>query len=47
MEYASNPKAGFDYEILETIEAGVVLEGHEVKAIKTGKASIKVPYVKI
>ncbi|MDP3792196.1 MAG: SsrA-binding protein SmpB [bacterium] len=46
-EYANNPKAGFDYQILETIEAGVVLEGHEVKAIKTGKASIKGSYVKI
>ena len=46
-EYASNPKAGFDYEILETIEAGIVLEGHEVKAIKTGKASIKGSYAKI
>ena len=47
MEYANNPKAGFDYEILETIEAGIVLEGHEVKAIKTGKVSIKGSYVKI
>ena len=47
VEYATNPKAGFDYEILETIETGVVLEGHEVKAIKTGKASIKGSYVKI
>ena len=47
VEYANNPKAGFDYDILETIEAGVVLEGHEVKAIKTGKASIKGSYVKI
>ena len=46
-EYASNPKAGFDYEILETIEAGIILEGHEVKAIKTGKASIKGFYAKI
>ena len=46
-EYATNPKAGFDYEILETIEAGLVLEGHEVKSIKTGKASIKGSYVKI
>ena len=46
-EYANNSKAGFDYEILETIEAGIVLEGHEVKAIKTGKASIKGAYVKI
>ena len=47
MEYANNPKASFDYEILETLEAGIVLEGHEVKAIKTGKASIKGSYVKI
>ena len=46
-EYAANPKAGFDYEILETMEAGLVLEGHEVKSIKTGKASIKGSYVKI
>ena len=45
--YANNPKAGFDYEILETIEAGIVLEGHEVKSIKTGKISIKGSYVKI
>jgi len=47
MEYANNPKAHFDYEILETLEAGLVLEGHEVKSIKTGKASIKGAYVKI
>src|SRR3989344_2504120 len=47
MEYATNSKASFDYEILETIEAGVVLEGPEVKSIKTGKASIKGSYVKI
>ena len=44
---AENRKAGFDYEILETLEAGLVLEGHEVKSIKTGKASIKGSYVKI
>ncbi len=46
-EYTTNPRAYYDYEILETIEAGVVLEGHEVKAIKTGKVSIKGSYVKI
>lgn len=46
-EYASNPRATFDYEILETIEAGLILKGHEVKAIKTGKAVIKGSYVKI
>ncbi len=47
MEYATNSRAGFDYEILETLEAGVVLFGHEVKSVKTGKASIKGSYVKI
>lgn len=46
-EYANNSKASFDYEILETIEAGLVLHGHEVKSIKTGKISIKGSYVKI
>ncbi len=46
-EYANNSKAGFDYEILETIEAGLVLKGYEVKSIKSGKASIKGSFVKI
>ena len=46
-EYANNPKAGFDYEILETIEAGIVLKGYEVKSIKMGKVSIRGAYVKI
>ncbi|KKT82775.1 MAG: SsrA-binding protein [Candidatus Yanofskybacteria bacterium RIFCSPHIGHO2_02_FULL_44_12b] len=46
-EYANNPKANFDYEILETIEAGIVLTGQEVKSIKNGMASIRGSYVKI
>ncbi len=36
-----NKKALFDYEILETIEAGLVLEGHEVKSLRQGSASMK------
>ncbi len=47
MEYAANPRASFDYEILETIEAGLVLKGFEVKAIRDGKASLRGAYVKI
>jgi len=47
VEYASNPKANFDYEIVETVEAGIVLRGFEVKAIKSGKASLRGAYVKI
>lgn len=46
-DYATNPKAFHDYEILETTEAGMVLRGYEVKSIKTGKVSIKGSYVKI
>jgi len=46
-DFAINPKANFDYDILETIEAGLELFGHEVKSIKTGKASIRGAYVKI
>lgn len=46
-DLASNPRATFDYEILETLEAGLVLKGHEVKSIKTGGASLKGSYVKI
>jgi len=45
--YATNDKARFDYEILETFEAGLVLKGYEVKAIKDGKVSIRGAYVKI
>jgi len=37
---ATNKKAHFDYEILEKIEAGIVLTGIEAKAVKTGKADL-------
>jgi len=33
--FAENKKAGFDYEILEKFEAGLVLNGQEAKSIKT------------
>ena len=37
----SNKKAYFDYEILETVEAGIVLEGSEVKSVKLGNARLR------
>ena len=37
---AVNRRARFDYEIDETIEAGLVLRGTEVKSLRAGKASI-------
>lgn len=35
-----NRKARFEYEILDTYTAGIVLAGTEIKAIREGKASI-------
>jgi len=42
-----NKKAFFDYEILETLEAGVVLNGSEVKSVKAGHVQLKGSYVSI
>lgn len=39
--YAENKGARRNYEILETFEAGIVLLGHEVKAVRAGKCSLK------
>ena len=38
---ASNRRARHDYEILDQVEAGVVLEGSEVKSLRDGKAQLK------
>ena len=35
-----NKKASFDYEILDTYVAGIVLTGTEIKSIRAGKASL-------
>jgi len=42
---ATNKRAKFDYNILKTFEAGLVLKGYEVKAVKNGKMSLKGAYV--
>ncbi len=42
---AENKKAYFDYKILETFEAGLVLIGQEVKSIKSGRVNLKGSYV--
>ncbi len=44
-DLVSNKKAYFDYEILDTFEAGVVLAGYEVKALRANKASLNGAYV--
>jgi len=40
-----NKKAYFDYFIEETFEAGLVLEGWEVKSLRAGRAQLKEAYV--
>ena len=37
---AQNRKARFDYAIKETIEAGIVLKGPEVKSLRAGRATL-------
>lgn len=41
---AENRRARFDYEILDTMEAGIVLTGTEVKSLRNGKAQITESY---
>jgi SsrA-binding protein len=42
-----NRKARFNYEIKDTLEAGIVLTGPEVKSVKKGQISLNEAFVKI
>ena len=42
-----NKRARFEYEILEQIEAGIVLTGTEIKALRSSKASITESFCQI
>ncbi len=44
---ADNRKARFNYEIIDTLEAGIALTGTEVKSLRGGKAQIKDGYAAI
>lgn len=44
---ASNRRARHDFEILETVEAGLVLMGSEIKSIRAGQASLQESFVSI
>ena len=44
---ATNRKAYHDYTILETLEAGVVLSGSEIKSVRESRVSLGESYVKI
>jgi len=44
---AQNRRARHDYTILDTVEAGLVLKGVEVKSLRTGKASLAEAYATV
>lgn len=46
-DIVSNPKARRDYHILETFEAGLVLRGTEVKAIRAGHVQINEAFARV
>lgn len=43
-QVAENRRARFDYEIIDTLEAGIVLTGTEVKSLRSGHAQIAESY---
>lgn len=42
---ANNKKANYNYEILETFEAGIALQGTEIKSIREGRVNLKESYI--
>lgn len=42
-----NRKAHHDFDIIETVEVGMVLQGTEVKSLREGKANLKDSYAKV
>ena len=44
---ATNRRARFDYEILERLEAGIVLTGSEVKSMRQGRASLSESFARV
>jgi SsrA-binding protein len=43
--YLSHKKAHFDYEVLKTYEAGIVLLGHEVKSVRASRGKLEGGFV--
>ena len=43
-QIAKNPVARHNYEIIDTLETGIVLSGTEIKSIRTGKVNLKDTY---
>lgn len=46
-DLVSNRRATHDYEILETFEAGIALQGTEIKSLRSNGGSLQESYVKV
>jgi SsrA-binding protein len=44
---ASNRRARHDYEIIDTVECGIVLQGSEVKSLRAGRIALQDSYARI
>jgi SsrA-binding protein len=44
---ATNRKAGFEYFLLEHFEAGLALQGSEIKSVRSGQVSLTESYVRV
>ena len=44
---ATNRRARHDYDLLETFECGIVLQGSEVKSLRTGRAQLNDSYARV
>ena len=45
--FINNKRIGFDYELIDKYEAGIVLAGHEVKAVRQGHGSLVGSYITV
>lgn len=44
---ATNRRARFEYDLLETVECGIALRGSEVKTLRTGKCSLEEAFARL
>ena len=44
---ATNRKASYDYFLLDRLEAGIALQGSEIKSVRAGQVSLRESYVRI
>jgi SsrA-binding protein len=44
---ATNRKAGFEYFLMEKFEAGIALQGSEIKSVRAGQVSLQESYVQV